>query len=81
MMIDLFHSFLTQQQNQTSDQIDLGGINVSADQLSEFLSIYIREIRVKVWWGENEDEIDQVEFATHVINPKGIITEPEEESQ
>ena len=69
------------QQTQTSDQIDLGGINVSADQLSEYLSIYIREIRVKVWWGENKDELDQVEFATHVINPRGIITEPEEESQ
>ena len=59
--------------NTASDQIDLGGINVSADQLSEFLSIYIREIESSSG-GREQRRIRPSEFATHVINPKGIIT-------
>ena len=33
-----------------------------------------------VWWGENEDELDQVEIVTHVINPSGAVSaDPEAE--
>ena len=31
--------------------------------------------RVRVWWGDNEEENDQVELTTHIINPTGVVTE------
>ena len=41
--------------------------------ITEMLATYIREVRVLVWWGDNEDELDQVELVTHIINPTGEI--------
>lgn len=58
------------------DQMDLGDVGVSADMITDYLSPYIREVRVLVWWGENEDEEDQVEIVTHLINPSGQIAPP-----
>jgi hypothetical protein len=26
-----------------------------------------------VWWGDNEDEDDQVELVHHVVNPTGMV--------
>jgi hypothetical protein len=41
------------------------------------LGMYIREVRVRVWWGKNAKEAeelkDQVILVTHVINPTGQI--------
>ena len=55
-------------------QMDLSDVGVSGDMISEALSPYIREGRVLVWWGENEDETDQVELVTHIVNPSGQVT-------
>ncbi len=52
---------------------------LSPDMISSQLSPYIREVRVLVWWGDNEDETDQVELLTHAINPSGQINDEEEE--
>ncbi len=49
----------------------------SPDMLTNYLSDYIREVRVRVWWGENEDGLDQVELVHHVINPSGVVTQPD----
>ncbi len=46
----------------------------SDDMLADMLNPYIREVRVLVWWGENEDELDQVELVTHAINPSGVVS-------
>lgn len=59
--------------------MDLGDIGVSPDMISDYLSDYIREVRVRVWWGENEDEDDQVELLTHIVNPTGVVSNPEDE--
>jgi hypothetical protein len=48
--------------------------------ISEYLGAYIREVRVLVWWGENEDSVDQVELLTHIINPSGAVSETEDSS-
>lgn len=58
------------------DLSDIPGFN--PEQITEYLSNYIREVRVVVWWGENEDETDQVEITTHAINPSGIVATPDQ---
>ena len=54
---------------------DLGDMGISPSMISEHLAGFIREVRVRVWWGENEDETDQVELTTHIINPSGVVNE------
>jgi len=46
----------------------------SPDMVMDQLAGFMREVRVRVWWGENEDEEDQVELVHHVINPSGVVT-------
>ena len=57
------------------NQPDLTDLGISPDMITEYLGDYIREVRVLVWWGDNEDEVDQVELVTHVINPTGAVVE------
>ncbi|MEL6345019.1 MAG: hypothetical protein AAFV53_18010, partial [Myxococcota bacterium] len=57
------------------NQMDLGDLGIQPDMITEYLGDYIREVRVLVWWGDNEDGIDQVELLTHVINPTGAVLE------
>ena len=64
----------TESMGQQDQQMDLSDVGVSGDMISEALSPYIREVRVLVWWGENEDETDQVELVTHIVNPSGQVT-------
>ena len=54
---------------------DLGDMGIDPSMITDHLSGFIREVRVRVWWGENEDENDQVELTTHIINPTGVVTE------
>jgi prepilin-type N-terminal cleavage/methylation domain-containing protein len=67
-----------------AQQADVGGMpDISAfikpNQISEYLADYFREVRILVWWGENEDKTDQVEIVHHVINPSGMVNDPETE--
>ena len=55
--------------------MDLGDLGFSPDMVSDHLAKFIREVRVLVWWGENEDETDQVELTSHIINPTGVVSE------
>ncbi len=54
-------------------QMSALGNFLSPEMITEMLSPYIREIVVRVWWGENDDGVDQVEFTTHVVNPSGVV--------
>lgn len=65
-----------EQMDQNDQQMDLGDVGVSSDMITDYLSPYIREVRVLVWWGDNKDEEDQVEIVTHLINPSGQIAPP-----
>ncbi len=58
---------------------DLGTLGITPDLVTEYLSNYIREVRVLVWWGDNEDGTDQVELVHHVINVSGKVTEVEDQ--
>ncbi len=55
-----------------TEQPGLDDMGVSSDMVTEMLGGYIREVRVLVWWGDNEDELDQVEITTHVINSSAL---------
>ena len=71
-----------QSQNEAvqDNQMDLGDIGISSDMITEYLSDYIREVRVMVWWDEEYEETgDYVEILTHVVNPSGVVTDPEAE--
>lgn len=52
---------------------------LSPDMIATQLSPFLREVRVRVWWGDNKDETDQVELLTHAINPRGKLNDEEEE--
>lgn len=58
---------------------DLGDLGVSPDMIGEMLDPYIREVRVVVWWGDQEPDPDKecedcVELITHVVNPSGTVS-------
>ena len=50
----------------------------SPEALSQMLGPYIREVQVRVWWGESSEEAEEygseVILITHVINPSGELT-------
>ena len=60
----------------------LGAIGIGPDMISQFLAPYMREIRVRVWWGEDskqaEEDGTEVVLTTHVINPSGAVSIGEE---
>lgn len=58
---------------------DMLGSFLSPDMITQQLSPYMREVRVLVWWGKDEDETDRVELLTHVINPTGETQTPEDD--
>ena len=51
---------------------------MSSEMITEMLTPYIREVRVRVWWGKDAEEAEesgnQVVIVTHQVNPSGIIT-------
>jgi prepilin-type N-terminal cleavage/methylation domain-containing protein len=68
-----------QEQEDATAGMDLTDLGITPDMITEYLGNYIREVRVVVWWGNNEDEVDQVELVTHVINPSGVVTSEDDE--
>ena len=60
----------------------LGAIGIGPDMISQFLAPYMREIRVRVWWGEDskkaEEDGTEVVLTAHVINPSGAVSIGEE---
>ena len=62
------------QQMDASSAPDLGDIGISGDMITETLSDYIREVRVRIWWGDDpDDESQMVELTSHVVNPTGVM--------
>lgn len=60
---------------------DLMDAGMQPDMLSDMLRPYIREVRVLVWWGEEDPDLEEgcddcVELVSHVINPSGKIQLP-----
>lgn len=63
----------------------LEALGMSPDMISDMLTPYIREVRVRVWWGEDsevaEKRGDEVIVVTHVVNPTGIQAMPQQGAQ
>ena len=68
-----------QSTSETEAPFDLSTLGISTEMITDYLADYVREVRVIVWWGENDDKTDQVELVHHVINPSGIVTEAEDD--
>lgn len=55
----------------------LGALGLSSDMITEMLTPYIREIRVRVWWGKDSETAEEhgteVVIVTHVVNPGGVV--------
>jgi len=60
------------------NQVDIADMGISGDMITEYLSSYIREVRVKVWWGDDPDAGNGIELLTHAVNPSGVVTEDAE---
>jgi hypothetical protein len=60
----------------------LAAIGMNSQVITEMLTPYIREVRVRVWWGkdsaEAEDRGDEVVVVTHLVNPTGVVSLGEE---
>lgn len=68
----------SQSQSSGTGAPDLSAFGISNEVITEMLGRYIREVRVVVWWGgddqeDAEDRGDAVVLTTHVINPSGQI--------
>jgi prepilin-type N-terminal cleavage/methylation domain-containing protein len=66
--------------DEKSQEVDVGGapdltsMGVSGDTITDTLGEYIREVRVRVWWGDDpENESQMVELTSHIINPAGAM--------
>jgi prepilin-type N-terminal cleavage/methylation domain-containing protein len=57
--------------------LNLEGLGLSGDMLTDMLGKYVREVRVRVWWGTDskkaEENKDEVVVVTHAINPTGVV--------
>ena len=57
-----------------ADTPGLEDMGVGSDMITDMLSPYMRELRVRVWWdGIDDDGYDPVEIVTHVVNPSGQV--------
>jgi len=56
----------------------LAAIGMNSQVITEMLTPYIREVRVRVWWGkdskEAEERGDEVVVVTHLVNPTGVVS-------
>lgn len=63
----------------------MGAIGLGPEQLTEMIAPHIREVRVRVYWGDDselaEEEGREVVIVTHVIDPAGAQTAGAELSQ
>ncbi|MFT4625043.1 MAG: prepilin-type N-terminal cleavage/methylation domain-containing protein [Myxococcota bacterium] len=54
------------------------GALMSGDAITQMLGPYIREVRVRVWWGDDSDDAedrgDEVFITGHVVNPTGVLS-------
>jgi prepilin-type N-terminal cleavage/methylation domain-containing protein len=56
---------------------DLSALGLSNEMITETLSRYIRQVRVRVWWGDDSEEAaelkNEVVVTGHAINPTGAV--------
>ncbi len=61
----------------TSQAPDLSALGFSNEMISEMLGNYVREVRVRVWWGDDskqaEEDGNEVVIVTHAGNPSGAV--------
>lgn len=54
---------------------NLSQFGISEDTIADMLNPFLREVKVRVWWGEDLEEAEeignQVVITTHLINPHG----------
>ena len=55
----------------------LANLGISSEMITEMLTPYIREVRVRVWWGEDSDEAEdrgnEIVVVSHLVNPTGTV--------
>lgn len=65
-------------ENEAPDSRNLMDVGFQPDMLTDMLRPYIREVRVLVWWSEEDPDLEEgceacIELVSHVINPSGQI--------
>jgi prepilin-type N-terminal cleavage/methylation domain-containing protein len=55
----------------------LSMLGIGPEAITQFLAPYVREVRVRVWWGGDSEQAEEdgteVVLTTHVINPGGAL--------
>lgn len=55
----------------------LAMLGIGPEMITEFLGPYVREVRVRVWWGGDSEQAEEdgteVVLTTHIINPGGAL--------
>lgn len=58
--------------------LGLGALGIGGGQITEMIGPYIREVRVRVWWGDDSERAEElgneIYVTTHVINPSGVLS-------
>jgi len=58
----------------------ISGLGLGAGSISEMLGPFVREVRVRVWWGgslsEAEEQGNEVVLTTHIFDPSGAAAAP-----
>jgi prepilin-type N-terminal cleavage/methylation domain-containing protein len=62
----------------TGETKDLSDAGIEPDMITDMLKPYIREVRVLVWWGDKEPDLEEgcedcIELVSHIINSSGQI--------
>lgn len=56
---------------------DLGMLGLSPEMMTESLAPFVRELRVRVWWGKDSEEAEkqknEIYLTTHIVNPTGQV--------
>jgi len=70
-------------QNQPQQLPSLASLGISNQMISQMLGRYIREVRVRVWWGDDSDKAhddgDEVVLTTHVADTAGSFINMEQQ--
>lgn len=75
MMNNVMGQFQETEGGQPVSAPPVGQLPISMDMVSDMLNPFIREVKIRVWWGEDsekaEEEGDEIVLTTHMINPHG----------
>jgi general secretion pathway protein I len=61
----------------------LGALGMNSEMITQMLTPFIREVRVRVWWGKDSEKAEEdgtdVVVVSHTVNPTGVVQQLSQE--